>query len=77
MGGKERLQSWTCSHVHTGTHVEVGMDEERETTQEAATRAVGGWEGGRGGKKGEEGEKRKERESGGQLQRYMYMFIRG
>ena len=31
---------WPCPHVHARTNVAVGMDKERETTQEATARAV-------------------------------------
>lgn len=32
---------WPRTHVHTGTDVAMSMNEERETTQEAASRAEG------------------------------------
>ena len=41
VGGEQRLQCWPRPHVHAGTHVEVGVDKERETAQETPTRAAG------------------------------------
>ena len=61
MGGKEGLQRWPCPHVHTGTHVEVGVDKEGETAEEASSRAVRGrgeWERGEGERWGEGGRQR-------------------
>ena len=57
VGGKEGLKTRTCTHVHTGTDVEVGVYKEREATEKTST-GTGrtrerGREGGReGGRKG-------------------------
>ena len=42
MGGKEGLEGGTGSHVHTGTHVEMGVDKERETAQKTTPGTGGG-----------------------------------
>lgn len=55
VGGKEGLQTRTCTHVHTGTDVEVSVYKEGEATEKTSTRTGRIKEVGRGRKREEGG----------------------
>ena len=58
VGGKEGLQTRTCTHVHTGTDVEVGVYKEGEATEKTSTRTGRIKEGGGEGRERVDGRSR-------------------